>query len=83
MDMSKFQMVQRRSVIKVASFQILFKIWTICMGFEWSTKKCDQTKLDHFIYKHNLLNTEFCKWGILEYCRNGRGVTYIKWSKLI
>ena len=28
-------------------------------------------------YSLGLLNTEFCKWEILEYCRNGRGVTYI------
>ena len=26
----------------------------------------------------NLLNTEFCKWRILEYCRNCRGVTYVQ-----
>ena len=24
-------------------------------------------------YSQCFLNTEFCKWGILEYCRNGRG----------
>ena len=24
-------------------------------------------------YSQFLLNTEFCKWGILEYCRNGKG----------
>ena len=33
--------------------------------------------LDILKYSQCLLNTEFCKWGILEYCRNGRGVTLI------
>ena len=33
--------------------------------------------LDILKYSQCLLNTEFCKWGILEYCKNGRGVTYI------
>ena len=53
MDMSGFQMVEKRSSAKWYIFQIQFKDWTICLVFEWSALSCDQTSIEHFIYKHN------------------------------
>ena len=33
-------------------------------------------KLESIYFDRSCQNRELCKWGILEYCRNGRGVTY-------
>ena len=30
-------------------------------------------KKNNFGFENAIIETEFCKWGILEYCRNGRG----------
>ena len=36
-------------------------------------RSCQNRAFRYLKYSQCLLNTEFWKWGILEYCRNGRG----------
>ena len=38
-------------------------------------KSCQDGAFRYLKHSQCLLNTEFCKGGILEYCKNGRGVT--------
>ena len=47
--------------------------WRVCILVDLGLVKVGL--LDFFKCSQCLLNTEFCRWGILEYCRNGRGVT--------
>ena len=70
---SKVISILLKSFFKVSL--VLKSVWAIvpCQPH----RSCQNRAFINLKYSYCFLNAKFCKWGILEYCKNGRG-----WHKL-